>query len=241
MKIQDTVALVTGSSRGIGRALVEELVRRGAKRVIAAAREPSSVKDLVERHAGKVVGLRLDVTRDEDLASLAEAAPDVNLLINNAGTLSAFGLLDTPRAQIEREFATNFYGTLGVTRALRPALERAGDAAIVNVLTVVSLASMSALGAYSASKAAAFSLTQGLRYELAKKGVRVHAVFPGPVDTDMARDITLPKTSPVDVAKAIVDGLARGDEDIAPDPMSRQVLEAWLRDPKGVERQFGSM
>jgi NAD(P)-dependent dehydrogenase (short-subunit alcohol dehydrogenase family) len=241
MNIEDSIALVTGASRGIGRALVEALVLRGARKVYAAARNPDDVVELARAHEGKVVPVRLDVTSEQDLAALAGAAPDVTLLINNAGTLSAFDLLGTPRAQIERELATNFFGPLGVTRALLPALEARREAAVVNVLTLVSLASMPGLGAYSATKAAAFSLTQALRAQLAPKGIHVHAVFPGPVDTEMARDIKLPKARAPAVAEAILDGVARGDEDIAPDPMSQQVLPAWRRDPKEIERQFGAM
>lgn len=135
---------------------------------------------------------------------------------------------------------TNYFGTLAVTRAFVPTLERSGGA-IANVLTVASLASMAPLGGYSASKAAALSLTQAVRAELAPRGVRVHAVFPGPVDTDMSRAITLPKASPESVAEAILDGLARGDDDIFPDAMARQVASVWQGAPKEVERMFAAM
>lgn len=241
MKIENATALVTGASRGIGHALVSALIASGAKRVYAAARNPDSLKGLIEKHGDKVVAVKLDITSAPDIAALPKATAGVNLLINNAGLLSAFGFADTTREALEREFATNFYGPLAVTQAMVPSIERAGGGAVANVLTVVALASMPALGGYSASKAAAFSMTQSLRHDLEKRGIAVHAVFPGPVDTDMAKDITLPKTSPADVAKAIVDGIARGDEDILPDPMSKQVFEGWSRDPKAVERQFGSM
>jgi len=187
------------------------------------------------------VPLRLDVTAPDQIAAAARLAPDVTVLFNNAGLLGAYSLLSTTTADLEREFATNFFGSLAVTRAFLPALERAQGAALVNVLTVVSLASMPALGGYSASKAAAFSMTQALRAELRGKGVQVHAVFPGPVDTEMSRALTVPKTSAEEVARAIVEGVERGDEDIAPDPMSRQVVAAWRGAPKDVERQFGSM
>ncbi len=241
MKIEDSVALVTGSNRGIGRALVAALVEAGARRVYAAARNPASLASLVDAGAGRVVPVTLDVTSKSDVSELPAVCKDVNLLINNAGSLSAYGLLESAEADLAREFATNFYGPLAVTKAMLPTLERAAPAAIVNLLTVVSVASMPALGGYSATKAAAFSMTQALRYELAKKQIAVHAVFPGPVDTDMAKSITLPKTSPDDVARAIVEAVARGEEDILPDPMSRQVVGAWLKDPKAVERQFGAM
>jgi len=241
MKIEDSVALVTGASRGIGRALVAELVAAGARRVYAGARSPADLAALAAAHAGRVVALPLDVTDAAEVAAAARAAAEVSLVINNAGVLSAFGLLTTPREAVEREFATNVFGMLAVTRAMLPALERSGGGAIANVLTVVALASMPGLGGYAASKAAAWSMTQALRAELRGKGVRVHAVFPGPVDTDMAREITLPKTSAAEVARAIVAGIAAGEDDIVPDPMSREVFAQWRRDPKALEQQFGAM
>ena len=240
MKIESSVALVTGASRGIGRSLVSALIASGAKRVYAAARNPGSLDDLVAAHPERIVAVQLDVTSARDIDALARKTANVSLLINNAGSLTSFGLMDTSRETLERELATNFHGMLGVTKALLPQLEKTGGS-VANVLTVVSLASMSALGGYSASKAAAFSATQSLRYDLKKKGIAVHAVFPGPVDTEMSKDIALPKTSPDDVARAIVLGIGRGDEDILPDPMARQVWEGWTKDPKAVERQFGAM
>lgn len=237
MKIESSIALVTGTSRGIGRSLVSALLDRGATKVYAAARDPRKL----EARDPRVVPLELDVTDADAVARAAKAAGDVTLLINNAGVLASFDLLTAPRAEIERDLATNFFGTLAVARAFAPVIERNGGGAIANVLTVVSLASMPGLGGYSAAKAAAFSLTQALRASLRGRKIDVHAVFPGPIDTDMAKDIQLPKTSPAEAARAIVEGIAAGDEDILPDPMARQVFAQWLRDPKSVERQFGAM
>jgi short-subunit dehydrogenase len=128
-----------------------------------------------------------------------------------------------------------------MSRAFAPLIEGNGGGAVVNVLTVVALASMPGLGVYNASKAAAWSMTQSLRADLAKRKVQVYAVFPGPVDTDMARGIEMAKTSPADVARAVLDGVQAGTEDIFPDPMSQQVYAAWKADHKAVERQFASM
>lgn len=241
MKMNNSVALVTGANRGIGKALVVELLARGARRVYAAARDATSLEAVVALDPARVVPLRLDVTAPDQIDAAARLAPDVTVLFNNAGLLGAYSLISTPTADLEREFATNFFGSLAVTRAFLPALERAQGAALVNVLTIVALASMPALGGYSASKAAAFSMTQALRAELRRKRIDVHAVFPGPVDTEMSRDITLPKTSADEVARGIVEGVERGEEDISPDPMSRQIVAAWKAGPKDVERQFGSM
>ena len=155
MRIEGSVALVTGASRGIGRELLGALLAAGAKKVYAGARDPRAV----DAHGGRVTPLELDITDARHVARAAEVAGDVNLLINNAGLLSAFNLLTTPPEAVEREFATNFYGPLAMTRAMLPAIERAGGGAIANLLTVVSLASMPGLCGYSATKAAAWSLT----------------------------------------------------------------------------------
>jgi NAD(P)-dependent dehydrogenase (short-subunit alcohol dehydrogenase family) len=240
MMTQGSVVMITGASRGIGRALVTAFLEAGARRVYAAARELRALDSLVAEHGARVVPVQLDVTNAAQVEAAARQAADVSILVNNAGRLSSFGLLSTARSDLQQELETNFYAPLAVTRALLPSLEQSGGA-VVNLLSVVSLASMAGLGGYSASKAAAFSLTQALRAELRARGVSVHGVFPGPVDTDMAKDITLPKTSPADVARAIVAGVQRGDEDILPDPMSQQVYAAWATDPKAVERQFGAM
>jgi short-subunit dehydrogenase len=139
--------------------------------------------------------------------------------------------------------ATNAFGSIAVSRAFVPALARAaaaGGAAIVTVLSVASLASVPALGAYAASKAAAFSLTQALRSELAAQRIAVHAALPGSIDTDMVRGMEMAKTSPADVARGIVEGVEAGHDDIAPDPMARELYAMWLHDPRGVERFFAT-
>jgi NAD(P)-dependent dehydrogenase (short-subunit alcohol dehydrogenase family) len=240
MNITSSQILVTGASRGIGLALTELALERGAARVYAAVRDPRALDALAARHGARLVPLALDLTRPDLIASAAARVASLDLLVNNAGLLSSQGLLSGDLGAIERDMQTNYFGTLAVTRAFLPALERA-KGSVVNVLTVVALASMAGLGGYSASKAAALSLTQSLRGELGRKGMRVHAVFPGPVDTDMAREITLPKTAPSAVARAILEGVERGDEDIFPDPMARQVGDAWAKSPKDVERMFAAM
>lgn len=240
MMTQGSVVMITGASRGIGRALVTAFVEAGAQRVYAAAREVRALDGLVAEHGARVVPVQLDVTDGAQVEAAARHAADASILVNNAGRLSSFSLLSTARSDLEQELETNFYAPLAVTRAFLPGLERS-HGAVVNLLSVVSLASMAGLGGYSATKAAAFSLTQALRAELRPRGVSVHGVFPGPVDTDMAKDIMLPKTSPADVARAIVAGVQRGDEDILPDAMSQQVYAAWAADPKAIERQFAAM
>jgi len=241
MSLKKTIAVVTGANRGIGKSLVRELLGQGAAKVYAAARDVATLKEVVALDPSRVVAVRLDVTRSQDIAALAAATPDANLLINNAGALDFGTALDASEAALERNFSVNVFGTLAATRALVPVIEAQGGGAIVNVLSVVSFASMPGIAVYNASKAALWSLTQSLRGSLASRNIRVHGVFPGPVDTDMAAGLDAPKTSPDDVARAIIDGVLSGQEDIFPDPMSKQVYAAWRADHKAVEKQFAAM
>jgi len=241
LKIKDAVAVVTGANRGIGLAFVKELLDRGARKVYAAGRDAKALDAIVALDRARVVPLQLDLLDRTQIREAAAKAGAIDLLINNAGVAALGSILSGSPEQVERDMQTNYFGTLNVIRAFAPQIEKAGGGAVVNLLSVVSLANMPALGGYSASKAASWSMTQAVRAELAKKNIRVHAVFPGPVDTDMAKDINLPKTSPKDIARAVLDGVESGQDDIAPDSMSRDVHGAWLKDPKGVERQFGAM
>src|SRR5260221_7250573 len=196
MKIAGRAVLVTGANRGIGKALVEEALRRGAKRVYAGTRQPLAHLD------GRVTPLTLDVTNGAQIQGAVERVESLDVLINNAGLALYDDLSD--RAAIERSLAVNLFGTYGVTQAFLPLLTRSRGA-IVNVLSVVALAALPIVPAYSISKAAAFSLTQSLRALLAGRGVRVHAVMAGPVDTDMSRGFPAPKGSSESVARAHFD------------------------------------
>jgi NAD(P)-dependent dehydrogenase (short-subunit alcohol dehydrogenase family) len=239
MQIRNAVAFVTGANRGIGRAFVDELLARGAARVYASSRDAASLESLAKLDP-RVRSIRLDVRSPDDAAAAARVAADTTLLINNAGTLSLGGPSTVPVNAVREDMETNFFGTLNVIHAFVPALERNGGA-IVNMLTLVALASMPGLSAYNASKAAALSLTQSFRADLVNRGIAVHGVFPGAVDTDMIRSFEMPKTPAMDVARATLDGIEAGDEDIFPDPMARQVYSAWRHDHKAVERQFAAM
>jgi NAD(P)-dependent dehydrogenase (short-subunit alcohol dehydrogenase family) len=237
MKIRGSVALVTGSNRGLGKALVSALLQAGAVKVYAAARDPGKVA----ADDPRVVPLLLDTSKTEQIAAAARSAGDVTLLINNAGVATAANVLTTSEAALDADFATNVYGTLAVIKRFVPVLERArGGATIVNVLSLASLGSFPALGGYSASKAAAYSITQSLRAELKGKGIEVLAALPGPIDTDMVRDLPMPKTSPADVAGGVLAGIERGEEDIFPDPMAVQMGALWNKSHKEYERAFAS-
>jgi NAD(P)-dependent dehydrogenase (short-subunit alcohol dehydrogenase family) len=226
LAIADKTVLVTGANRGLGRALVEEALRRGAKRVYAAARQPLSVPD------ERVTLLILDVTDAAQIAEAAGAVEALDILINNAGVSVPDDL--TERAAFDRHLAVNLYGTLDVTEAFLPALTR-GRGAVVNIVSLGAIAAVPVLPAYSVSKAAVLSVTQSLRALLAARGVSVHAVMPGPIDTEMVRALDIPKTPPQDVAQATLNGVESGDEDIFPDPMSQALAAAWQA---GVARQL---
>jgi NAD(P)-dependent dehydrogenase (short-subunit alcohol dehydrogenase family) len=235
MKLEGSVALVTGANRGLGKALVAALVEAGAAKVYAAARDTRKLA----ANGSRVVPLALDTTKPEQIAAATKEARDVTLLINNAGALTSYNVLASSQADIDTDFRTNVHGTLAVIRTFLPVLERApGGATIVNVLSLTSLASFPALGGYSASKAAAYSVTQALRPELKAKRIELLAVLPGPIDTDMVRALPMPKTSPADTARGILAGIARGDEEIFPDPMAQQMGALWNKSHKEFERAF---
>lgn len=244
MNIRNEVVLVTGGNRGLGRELVQASLRAGATKVYAGARDPKSLEALVREARGRVVPLALDVTKEPTLAAAAEQASDVTLLFNNAGVVASHHVLTSSVQALQQDFATNAFGVLATTKAFLPALERAarkGRAGVVNILSVVSLSSMPALGGYSASKAAAHSITQALRSELSSRNVQVHGVFAGAIDTDMTRDMSMPKASPADVAAAILRAVEADVEDILPDAMAEGLFSTWRRDPKELERQLASM
>ena len=233
MKIADKAVLVTGANRGIGQALVEEALRRGAKRVYAAARRPLVHSD------GRVTPLTLDVTNAPQIQAAVERVESLDILINNAGVAMYDDLSD--RAALDQHLAVNLFGTYRVTQAFLPLLTRSRGA-IVNVLSNTALAPLPLIPAYSISKAAGFSLSQSLRALLAGRGVRVHAVLAGPVDTDMTRGIDIPKASPESVARAIFDGVEKGEDEIFPDPMSESMAESWPSSAaKVLERQYAAL
>jgi NAD(P)-dependent dehydrogenase (short-subunit alcohol dehydrogenase family) len=233
MTIVGKAVLVTGANRGIGQALVEEALRRGAARVYAGTRQPLGHEDR------RVTAIALDVTKPAQIEAAAAEVGSLDILINNAGVALYDDLSD--RALLEQHLAVNLYGTYGVTQAFVPHLLRS-QGAIVNVLSNSAVAALPVIPAYSISKAAAFSLSQSLRALLAARGVRVHAVLAGPVDTDMSRAFDVPKASPESVARAIFDGVENGEDEIFPDPMSETMADSWRNGAaKALERQFAAL
>jgi len=232
MKIENSTVLITGANRGIGRALVEEALRRGAKRVYAGTRQP------MEHPDKRVTPLTLDVTNTAQIQAAVEKIGSLDILINNAGIAiyDDLGKLEV----IEQHLDVNFLGTLRMTYAFLPLLKQSkGD--IVNNLSIVALGSLPIIPAYSISKAAALSMTQSLRALLASESVRVHSVFLGPVDTDMNRGFEIPKVSTETAAQGIFDGLERGEDDIFPDSVSQSIAEGWRTGvAKALETQFAT-
>jgi NAD(P)-dependent dehydrogenase (short-subunit alcohol dehydrogenase family) len=233
MTIAERAVLVTGANRGIGRALVEEALSRGAEPVYAAARQPLSYSD------ARVKPLILDVTNAAQIQAAVGSVGSLDILINNAGLALYDDLSD--RAVLERHLAVNLFGTYRVTQAFLPLLT-GSRGAIVNISSVTALAALPLIPAYSISKAAAFSLTQSLRALLAGRGVSVHAVLAGPVDTDMSRDLQIPKASRESVARAIFDGVEKGQEDIFPDSMSESMAQSWRSSAaKALEHEYAAL
>jgi NAD(P)-dependent dehydrogenase (short-subunit alcohol dehydrogenase family) len=233
MTIEGSTVLVTGANRGIGHALVEEALRRGATRVYAGTRQP------LEHSDERVTALALEVTDNDQIRAAADRVESLDLLINNAGVGFYDDLSD--RSALEQHLAVNLFGTYDVTRAFLPMLIRS-QGAVVNVASVSAFAALPIIPSYSVSKAASFSLSQSLRALLAGQGVSVHAVLAGPVDTEMSRALDMPKASPESVAHAILDGVENGDDEIFPDPMSEPLAESWRSGmAKAMERQNAAL
>jgi NAD(P)-dependent dehydrogenase (short-subunit alcohol dehydrogenase family) len=229
MTIADKVVLVTGANRGIGQALVEEALRRGAKQVYAGSRQPLSHVDR------RVTPLILDVTDAAQIQGAVEKVGSLDILVNNAGVALYDDLSD--RTALEQQLAVNLFGPYGMTQAFLPLLT-GSRGSIVNVLSILALAPFPFIPSYSISKAAALSMSQSQRALLAGRGVKVHAVLSGPVDTDMSRGLEVPKASPESVARAIFEGVEKGEEEIFPDPMSESMAESWRNSgAKAMERQ----
>jgi NAD(P)-dependent dehydrogenase (short-subunit alcohol dehydrogenase family) len=230
MNIAQKTVLITGANRGIGRALVQEALRRGAKKVYAGTRITIEIADK------RITPLILDVTDAEQIEQAVRETGSLDVLINNSG-IAPYDDLSDPIV-IEQTLAVNFFGMYKVSRAFLPMLKRS-KGAIVNNLSLMALAPLPLTPSYAISKAAALSMTQSLRALLVSEGVTVHGVFLGPVDTDMTRGFEIPKASPESVAQGIFNGLENGEEDIFPDSMSQSISDGWRNGiAKKFERQY---
>ncbi|MFJ9033059.1 SDR family oxidoreductase [Streptomyces sp. NPDC102274] len=219
MTLNGSVAFVTGGNRGLGAQFVRALVEAGASKVYAAARDPRTVA--VE---GVVVPVQLDITDHASVLAAAEQAPDVTLLINNAGINTFTGVLDGDLDTYRREYEINVLGPLDVTRAFAPALARNGGGAILNVLSVLSWASLPSEAAYGAAKAASWSVTNSLRLELAGQKTQVTALHVGRMDTDMIADMDVDGAAdPAEIAKIALDGVEKGQLEVVADAFTQQI------------------
>jgi NAD(P)-dependent dehydrogenase (short-subunit alcohol dehydrogenase family) len=227
MNIKNSVAFVTGANRGLGRAFVQALLAAGARKVYAAARDPSGISGSPSR----LIPVRLDVTNPAEVAAAAKLAADADIVINNAGILRSAPLVNDTDFDVRAEMDTNFFGTLAVSRAFAPVLKANGGGALVNVLSVLSWVNLPGTALYSASKAAAWSLTNALRQELRGQGTQVVALHVGYMDTDMAKNVQSPKSAPLDVVRQVLDAVEAGRDEVLADAISRQVKAGLAAEP----------
>jgi NAD(P)-dependent dehydrogenase (short-subunit alcohol dehydrogenase family) len=232
MTIEGRTVLITGTNRGIGQALVDEALRRGARRVYAGSRQPITHPDR------RVTPVGLDVTDTDQIRSVAAQVQSLDILVNNAGIAIYDDLSD--RTIVEQHLAVNLFGPYEVIQAFLPQLTQSRGA-IVNNTSMMAMAPLPMTPAYALSKAAAFNLTQSLRAILADRGISVHAVLTGPTDTDMTRGLEIPKATPQSVARAIFDGIDAGEEDIFPDATSQVLADSWRSSvAKDLEHQYAA-
>ena len=233
--IEGSIALVTGANRGIGRAIVERLLARGAARVYATGRDLNALPDFGER----CERLALDVTDPAQVRAAADSIERLSLLVNNAGVVAGFDLLGADAVEKARmEMEVNYLGALRMTHAFA---DKLAGGAIANLGSVSSLSAFPGFPTYSATKAAVHSLTQSSRLVLGARDVSVSGVYPGPVDTEMTRSLEMDKATPESVADATLDGIERGDEEIFPDPFAVAFGQAYLASPKAAEQQVAKM
>ncbi len=233
---------MTGANRGIGRAIVEELIKSGAAKVYAGARNTAALKDLIASSGGKVTAVALDVTNEEQIKAAAKTAQDVQILINNAGIADYSAIIAAPDTlSARKEMEVNYFGTLNMTRAFAPILKKNGGGALVNISSVGGLVGIPLFGTYCATKAAVHSMTQSARGELKAQGTLVLGVYPGPIDTDMSAGVPMEKETPQHVAQEIFRAIESGAEEVYPDKVSKEMAAKLKADAKGVEREWASM
>lgn len=238
MDLKSKVILVTGANRGIGAELVRAFLKHDVEKVYATARNLSSLPNFND---SRVVPLKLDITSKEDIAAAVNLVVQLDILVNNAGVMTYSNVITSSIEQLAEDMDVNYYGTLRVSQAFTPLIEKRGGGAIVNLNSIVSYAPPLAITGYSASKAALFSATQAQRAILKTKNIEVIGVYPGPIDTDLAKDLPLDKASVIDTAENIVNGIIEGKEDIYPDPTSSQLAQLWGSNPKALENFFANM
>ncbi|ESQ94627.1 SDR family NAD(P)-dependent oxidoreductase [Asticcacaulis benevestitus] len=232
MSYTNQTVLVSGANRGIGVATVRELLKTDVKKIYAGARRLDSLPDFGD---ARVVPLQLDITDQASVDAAAKTAADADILLNNAGTAVLANFIDSPIELINGDMDVNYYGTLRIIRAFTPLFTARKSGTIANVISVVGLTSAPGLAGYSASKAALQSLTQTLRATLKGSGIKVLGIYPGPIDTDLAKDIPMEKATPEHAARHIVAGIAAHETYIFPDPVALQIGHLWATDGKTLD------
>lgn len=240
MNIENAVVLLTGANRGLGAALLEDLIVAGAPKIYAAVRDPRKMADAVARHGERIVPIGLELTDSTMIAEVSGQCRDVTLLINNAGVLDFAGALDTTRAELERNMATNFYGTLDLSRAFVPVIEENGGGKIVNILSVLAFVSAPIFSAYNSSKAASWLMAMSMRPYVAPKGISIVNVFPTTIETQMVAALDKIKAKPEDVSGDIIEGIASGAEDIYP-VGAQKFYDDWRNDQKAIEKYYANL
>jgi NAD(P)-dependent dehydrogenase (short-subunit alcohol dehydrogenase family) len=232
MTLSNKVALVTGANRGIGAAIVQEMLKAGIAKIYATARDPKTLPAFGD---SRIVPLQLDITSDASVNAVASAAKDVDVLVNNAGTLAFGDYISSSLETFEDDMRTNYFGTLRVLRAFTPQFVARRSGTIANVSSVVGLSAVPQMAGYSGSKAAVHSITQSLRGTLEKDNITVIGIYPGPIETDLAKPVPYEKVTPEYAAVNIVKGIAEGQTYIFPDPMAQQVEQLWSTDNRKLE------
>lgn len=242
MEIAHSIALVTGANRGIGRVFVEELLKRGASKVYVAARDTTSLKQILKDGDRRLVPMPLDVTDPDQVAAAAVIASDVTLLVNNAGYAAFEGAIsasDTDNAR--REMDVNYFGNLSLTRAFAPVLAKTGSGAIVNMLSMLSLVSLPVAATYAASKAASLSLTRSVRAELGAQGTQVIGVLAVQTETEMGAKLPEPRMTPQEVVTEALDAVEAGiNDEVVAGEQTRVIHAAFTADPKGLQAKMST-
>jgi NAD(P)-dependent dehydrogenase (short-subunit alcohol dehydrogenase family) len=242
MQIEKTVALVTGANGGIGRYYVEALRTAGVSRIYAGARNPNSLTNIVAIDPERIIPISLDITDEESVATAAATCQDIIILVNNAGIGLLKGFISaTDLSSARAEMEVNYFGTLAMCRAFAPVLKRNGGGAIINMLSILGKVNFPMNASYSASKAAAILMTQGVRAELAAQGTLVIGVMPGTVDTEGSRNFPSPKVSPEVVAQEALQAVIDGVEDVYPGEQAKEMAAQLLKDPKSLEKAMAMM
>lgn len=236
--LKDKVILITGANRGIGKSLVQSALDKGAAKIYATYRDSSKMTDFGDN---RVIPLELDITNKLQIARLIELTSDTQILMNNAGVLSAGTVLEGEMNGMENGMNVNYFGTINMMRAFAPVLEKNSPACIVNVVSIAAYSPLPTIAGYAASKAALFSATLSARIELAKKGITVHMVNPGAIDTDMNKGSDWDMPAPDGVATIIWDKVEAGELEIVPDEMGRGMFNTWKEEPSKLAEIFHNM